>query len=141
VGFNGNKPKEVMGVEDKATHGLYGDEDSNIDFEMGGMQLRASSVEEKKAWLAVLSNASMVRSYSSKNLEDLMGPQDVELGELRLTDLHMGEVLGSGTTGTVKLAVHIPTVGEHQRTVASIKQVPPNFIANHDLCDNELKFQ
>jgi hypothetical protein len=130
VGFNGNKPKEVMGVEDKATHGLYGDEDSNIDFEMGGMQLRA-----------VLSNASMVRSYSSKNLEDLMGPQDVELGELRLTDLHMGEVLGSGTTGTVKLAVHIPTVGEHQRTVASIKQVPPNFIANHDLCDNELKFQ
>ena len=61
---------------------------------MGGMQLRASSVEEKKAWLAVLSNASMVRSFSSKNLEDLMGPADVELGTLRLADLHMGEVLG-----------------------------------------------
>ena len=56
--------------------------------------MRASSVEEKKAWLAVLSNASMVRSFSSKNLEDLMGPADVELGTLRLADLHMGEVLG-----------------------------------------------
>jgi serine/threonine protein kinase len=28
---------------------------------------------------------------------------------LHLNDLDIGEILGSGTTGTVKLAVHIPT--------------------------------
>lgn len=102
VGFNGNKPQGVEGVEDKKGQGKhYGDDNMEIDFEVGGMWLRASSVEEKMAWLAVLSNASMVRSMSSRNLDDmLVEPKDVDLGELKFSDLHMGEVVGSGTTGT-----------------------------------------
>eukprot|EP01052_Picozoa_sp_SAG31_P047860 SAG31_NODE_9760_length_1231_cov_1.530919_1_plen_193_part_10 len=111
IRFTGNRPQDISDVEDqKKTDAEYGDEDSAIDFKVGGMRLRASSVEEKKAWLAVLSNASMVRSMSSRNLaEQIQEAKDLDLGVLRIEDLHMGEVVGSGTTGTVKLAVHIPT--------------------------------
>eukprot|EP01051_Picozoa_sp_SAG22_P002709 SAG22_NODE_123_length_18914_cov_28.993410_9_plen_576_part_00 len=70
--------------------------------------LRASSPDEKKAWVVAMNSAKLVRSYSSKQLT-LGDRPPVSWPDLTLSDLDIGEILGSGTTGAVKLAVHIPT--------------------------------
>eukprot|EP01052_Picozoa_sp_SAG31_P009674 SAG31_NODE_513_length_14715_cov_22.844554_5_plen_523_part_00 len=70
--------------------------------------LRATTTEEKKAWVKALNSAYMIRSYSSKQLS-LVDRAPISFPDLSLDDLDIGEVLGSGTTGTVKLAVHLPT--------------------------------
>jgi serine/threonine protein kinase len=55
-----------------------------------------------------MNSATLIRSYSSKKLE-ISDERNVTMPDLRLEDLDLGEILGSGTTGTVKLAVHVPT--------------------------------
>jgi len=86
--------------------------DHDIDFVVivdgEKMLLRGSSAEEKKAWLMAMNSATLVKSYSSRHL-NLSENAPVSWPNMSLADLDMGEILGSGTTGTVKLAVHIPT--------------------------------
>ena len=76
------------------------------------MTLRSASREEKTAWTKALETASVVRSYSSKNLDDGSEAEinaGSEMKTLVLADLDIGEIIGSGSAGTVKLAVHIST--------------------------------
>jgi calcium-dependent protein kinase len=59
-----------------------------------------------------LETASVVRSYSSKTLGDGSEAETSAASEMKtlvLADLDIGEIIGSGSAGTVKLAVHIPT--------------------------------
>ena len=90
--------------------------DNDIDFVVTlgtrKMTLRAASREEKLGWTKAMETASVVRSYSSKNLDD-GGEEEEKAGsemkDLTLPDLDIGEIIGSGSAGTVKLAVHVPT--------------------------------
>jgi calcium/calmodulin-dependent protein kinase I len=92
--------------------------DNDIDFvvTLGSrkMLLRAASREEKLAWTKAMGSASVVRSYSSRNLDDGSHEEEkkqaqAKMKSLVLEDLDIGEIIGSGSAGTVKLAVHIPT--------------------------------
>ena len=88
--------------------------DNDIDFTvtLGSrkLKLRSGSREEKLAWTKAMETASVVRSYSSKNLNDDASQQKAiaEMKDLSLEDLDIGEIIGSGSAGTVKLAVYIP---------------------------------
>eukprot|EP01048_Picozoa_sp_COSAG05_P028393 COSAG05_NODE_8783_length_672_cov_0.776614_1_plen_154_part_01 len=79
------------------------------------MTCRASSNAEKVSWTTALSSATRVRSYSSKNLdedvdEDKLNDQlHHKMKHLKLEDLDIGDIIGSGTMGTVRLTVHVPT--------------------------------
>ena len=84
------------------------DVDFVLEVDGSKVMLRAANTEEKTDWVKALCGANLVRSYSSKNLS-LSDQEPVSFPDLTMGDLELAEVLGSGTTGTVKLAVHIPT--------------------------------
>ena len=105
-------------VQNTEKAGMGEDFDNDVDFvvTLGSrkMLLRAVSREEKLAWTKAMETASVVRSYSSRNLDDGSHEEEKrkaqeEMKKLVLKDLDIGEIIGSGSAGTVKLAVHIPT--------------------------------
>ena len=105
-------------VQNTEKAGMGEDFDNDIDFvvTLGSrkMLLRAVSREEKLAWTKAMETASVVRSYSSRNLDDGAHEEEKRKAQeamktLVLKDLDIGEIIGSGSAGTVKLAVHVPT--------------------------------
>lgn len=105
-------------VQNTEKAGMGEDFDNDVDFvvTLGSrkMLLRAVSREEKLAWTKAMETASVVRSYSSRNLDDGSHEEEKrkaqeQMKKLVLKDLDIGEIIGSGSAGTVKLAVHIPT--------------------------------
>lgn len=105
-------------IRDTAQENESQEFDNDIDFVVTlgtrKMLLRAVSREEKLGWIKSMETASVVRSFSSKNLDDGSHEEEKkkayeEMKSLTLADLDIGEIIGSGTAGTVKLAVHVPT--------------------------------
>jgi len=116
--FMGGSKNQIQRTEDVTAEEQSAEFDNDIDFvvTLGArkMLLRAASREEKLAWTTAMGSLSIVRSYSSKNLDD--GSHEDEkkqakemMKKLVLEDLDIGEIIGSGSAGTVKLAVHVPT--------------------------------
>jgi tRNA A-37 threonylcarbamoyl transferase component Bud32 len=110
------KQKDAKTVQSTGEDGEDAEFDNDIDFVVTlgkrKMTLRAASREEKVGWTKAMETASIVRSYSSKNLDDSPEAEKEagkEMKKLTLEDLDIGEIIGSGSAGTVKLAVHIPT--------------------------------
>ena len=131
--------KAVQSLADDAGGRDDPDFDADIDFVVNmstrKMMCRASSNAEKVAWTKALQSATRVRSYSSKNLDDGMDPEDVldklhnKMKHLTLAELDIGDIIGSGTMGTVRLTVHIPT-GER----VAVKIIPKRkFFMNQKL--------
>jgi tRNA A-37 threonylcarbamoyl transferase component Bud32 len=96
------------------------DFDADIDFVVSlrnrKMTCRASSNAEKRAWVNALGSATKVRSYSSRQLDTGMESHEAVRAlhsqmrkKVSLQDLDIGDIIGSGSMGTVRLSVHIPT--------------------------------
>lgn len=83
--------------------------ENDIDFEvtLGDKRIlvRATSAEEKKLWVIALNGATTVRSFTSKNMDTHSQSAFHSIKDVNISDLDLGEILGSGSTGTVKLAV------------------------------------
>ena len=108
--------KAVQGtgaVEQKEDSDFDNDIDFTVTLGSRKMTLRVGSKEEKSGWVKALETASIVRSHSSKHLGDSPEAEKQATTKMKtlltLEDLDIGEIIGSGSAGTVKLAVHIPT--------------------------------